>query len=102
MAPPRYPSVVPAQPDLRESSVLTEGLLSRIRSRAGTYDQNNEFFHEDLDELRESGYLSPRSLPQMIADQRLLAAHAPATALGMGMHLTWMGVARDMVASGHK
>ena len=61
---------MPAQPDLRESSVLTEGVLSRIRSRASTYDQNNEFFHEDLEELREIGYLSPRSLPQMIADQR--------------------------------
>lgn len=86
---------------LRDSSVLTEGVLARIRSRAGTYDENNEFFHEDLNELREIGYLSPRSLSQMVADQRLLAAHAPATALGIGMHLTWMGVARDMVKAGH-
>jgi alkylation response protein AidB-like acyl-CoA dehydrogenase len=90
-----------ATPTFGEQSVLTDELLLRIRGRASRYDQANEFFHEDLDELRAAGYLRPRSLSQMIADQRLLAAHAPATALGVGMHLTWMGVARDMVARGH-
>jgi len=49
------------------------------------------FFHEDLEVLSALGYLKPRSLADTIADQRLLAAHAPATALGVGMHLTWMG-----------
>jgi alkylation response protein AidB-like acyl-CoA dehydrogenase len=73
----------------------------RIRERAPGYDKENAFFHDDLEELRDAGYLHPRPLSQMIADQRLLAAHAPATALGVGMHLTWMGVARDMVAAGH-
>jgi len=82
-------------------SVLTKELLGDIRARAAGYDERNEFFHEDLDVLRETGYLVPRSLTQMITDQRVLAAHAPATALGIGMHLTWMGVARDMVAGGH-
>lgn len=82
-------------------SVLTKELLGDIRARAAGYDERNEFFHEDLDVLREIGYLVPRSLTQMITDQRSLAAHAPATALGIGMHLTWMGVARDMVAGGH-
>lgn len=90
------PSVVAAG-----SSVLTGDLLSRIRDRAPGYDRDNAFFYEDLDELRAAGYLHARPLSQMIADQRLLAAHAPATALGVGMHLTWMGVARDMVAAGH-
>jgi len=80
---------------------LTDDQLSRIRSRAAGYDEKNEFFHEDLEELRSIGYLAPRTLSQMIADQRRLAAHAPATALGIGMHLTWMGVARDMVDQGH-
>jgi alkylation response protein AidB-like acyl-CoA dehydrogenase len=84
-----------------DSSVLTGDLVSRIRERAPGYDRDNAFFHDDLEELREAGYLHPRPLSQMIADQRLLAAHAPATALGVGMHLTWMGVARDMVAAGH-
>jgi len=83
------------------SSVLTDELLSRIRDRAPGYDRENRFFHEDLDDLRSAGYLAPRPLTHMIADQRLLAAHAPATALGVGMHLTWMGVARDMQAGGH-
>jgi len=86
---------------LATSSVLTEDVLGRIRGRASGYDQRNEFFHEDLEELRKIGYLAPRSLSQMIADQRRLAAHAPATALGIGMHLTWMGVARDMLNQGH-
>ena len=84
-----------------DSSVLTGDLVLRIRERAPGYDRDNAFFHEDLEELRDAGYLHPRPLSQMIADQRLLAAHAPATALGVGMHLTWMGVARDMVAAGH-
>ena len=84
-----------------DSSVLTGDLVLRIRERAPGYDRDNAFFHDDLEELREAGYLHPRPLSQMIADQRLLAAHAPATALGVGMHLTWMGVARDMVAAGH-
>lgn len=80
---------------------LSESLLARIRSRAAGYDERNEFFAEDLEELRSVGYLKPRGLHQMMSDQRLLAAHAPATALGIGMHLTWMGVARDMVKKGH-
>lgn len=87
--------------DKKELSVLTDDLLVRIRSRAASFDERNEFFYEDLEELKAIGYLAPRSLPQMVSDQRRLAAHAPATALGIGMHLTWMGVARDLVAAGH-
>ena len=71
-----------------------------IRSRAAGYDERNEFFSEDLEVLSALGYLKPRSLADTITDQRLLAAHAPATELGVGMHLTWMGVARDMVTQG--
>ncbi len=82
------------------SSVLTSALLARIRGRAAGYDERNEFFTEDLDELRAAGYLAARSLSAASADQRLLAAHAPATALGLTMHLVWMGVARDLAASG--
>jgi alkylation response protein AidB-like acyl-CoA dehydrogenase len=50
--------------------------------------------------LRAAGYLAVRSLSDASADQRLLAAHAPATALGLAMHLVWMGVARDLRAGG--
>jgi alkylation response protein AidB-like acyl-CoA dehydrogenase len=75
-------------------TVLTPELLGRIRSRAAEYDRDNAFFTEDLAELREAGYLAPRSLLETTRDQRLLAAHAPATALGINMHLVWVGVAQ--------
>jgi len=74
--------------------VLTPALLERIRLRAPGYDRDNAFFSEDLDELRAAGYLAPRSLLQTARDQRILAAHAPATALGVNMHHVWVGVAR--------
>ncbi|MBX9719406.1 MAG: acyl-CoA/acyl-ACP dehydrogenase, partial [Microbacteriaceae bacterium] len=83
-----------------ESSVLTPDLLARVRERAPGYDERNAFFAEDLDELRAAGYLGARGLERASADQRLLAAHAPATALGLTMHLVWMGVARDLRAAG--
>ena len=82
------------------SSALTPELLTRIRERAPGYDGRNEFFFDDLDELRAAGYLRVRSLERASADQRMLAAHAPATALGLTMHLVWIGVARDLVALG--
>ncbi|MEP6478217.1 MAG: acyl-CoA dehydrogenase family protein [Rhodoglobus sp.] len=75
-------------------TVLTQDLLDRIRSRAAGYDRDNAFFTEDLDELRVAGYLKPRSLLETAQDQRMLAAYAPATALGINMHLVWTGVAR--------
>lgn len=80
-----YPGEVPS---------LTPDLLARIRERAPGYDRDNAFFAEDLDELRAAGYLAPRSLLETARDQRLLAAHAPATALGVTMHHVWVGVAR--------
>jgi alkylation response protein AidB-like acyl-CoA dehydrogenase len=81
-------------------SVLTPDLLGRIRSRAAGYDRDNTFFTEDLDELRAAGYLASRSLLETARDQRLLAAHAPATALGINMHLVWTGVARVLAERG--
>ena len=85
---------------MSKQSGLDTAVLERIRERAAGYDQDNRFFHEDLDELRALGYLKPRPLNEMVADQRLLAAHAPATALGLGMHFTWMGVAQTLAAEG--
>lgn len=81
-------------------TVLEPELLQRIRARAERYDRENSFFHEDLDELRTAGYLRARPLLQVVRDQRLLAAHAPATALGLNMHLVWVGVARVLAARG--
>lgn len=73
---------------------LTPELLARIRDRAAGYDRENAFFADDLDDLRAAGYLAPQSLLATARDQRLLAAHAPATALGINMHHVWVGVAR--------
>ena len=74
--------------------MLAADLLARIRDRAPGYDRDNAFFTEDLAELRAAGYLAPRSLLETARDQRLLAAHAPATALAVNMHHVWVGVAR--------
>jgi len=73
---------------------LDPALLARIRERAPRYDRDNAFFDEDLAELREAGYLRVRPLLETARDQRRLAAHAPATALAVNMHLVWVGVAR--------
>ena len=82
------------------SGLLTQDVLERIRERAPGYDRDNTFFTEDFHELRDLGYLAPRPLAQMVADQRILARFAPATALGVGMHLTWVGVAGSLAAAG--
>ena len=76
------------------TSVLNPELLDRIRSRAAGYDRDNVFFTEDLTELVEAGYLADRGLAAAASDQRILASYAPATALGINMHLVWTGVAR--------
>ena len=83
-------------------TVLSEDLLSRIRSRAAGYDRDNAFFAEDLDDLRAAGYLASRPLLDVARDQRLLAAHAPATALGINMHLVVVGIARVLRERGDR
>lgn len=80
--------------------ILDPELLARIRSRAAGYDASNTFFTDDLDELRAAGYLRSRPLLETARDQRLLAAHAPATALGVSMHLVVVGIARVLVERG--
>jgi len=84
--------------------ILPYELLERIRDRAAGYDRDNSFFHEDFRELADAGYLKlfvPESdggrglgLAEVAALQRRLAGAAPATALGVNMHLVWTGVAR--------
>jgi alkylation response protein AidB-like acyl-CoA dehydrogenase len=82
--------------------MLTPELLAGIRERAAGYDRDNAFFTEDLDVLRDAGYLAARSLLDTARDQRLLAAYAPATALGINMHLVWAGVARVLAERGDR
>lgn len=89
---------------LDPAAILPNDLLERLRSRAAGYDERNEFFSEDFRELVEIGYLKvfvPKSeaglgasLSDVVRFQRRLAAAAPATALGINMHLVWTGVAR--------
>lgn len=79
-------------------------MLKRFRERAASYDHDNRFCIDDCEELRECGYLSaavPRaiggagvSVETLVQCQRLLASYAPATALGVNMHLVWVQVAR--------
>ncbi|WP_458114470.1 acyl-CoA dehydrogenase family protein [Arthrobacter sp. R1-13] len=90
--------------------ILPDRLLERIRSRAAGYDRDNSFFYEDLDELRDAGYLKifvPVSdgglglgLEAAAQLQRRLATAAPATALAINMHLVWTGVAYVLAARG--
>ncbi|MFF1830880.1 acyl-CoA dehydrogenase family protein [Paenarthrobacter sp. NPDC058040] len=90
--------------------ILPDELLERIRGRAAGYDRDNAFFHEDLVDLADAGYLKafvPESdgglglgLEAVAALQRRLATAAPATALGVNMHLVWTGVAQVMNARG--
>ncbi|MDA3805531.1 acyl-CoA dehydrogenase family protein [Clavibacter sp. Sh2036] len=101
--------MTPADP-LDPHALLDDALLERIRSRAAGYDERAAFFTEDLAELREAGYLrllvprdlggSGASLADAVRCQSLLAEAAPATALGVGMHLVWTAVARILADRG--
>src|SRR5919112_4623561 len=90
--------------------VLPDALVERIRARAAGYDRDNSFFHEDLKELVEAGYLKlfvptddggkGLGLAAAAQCQRKLATAAPATALAVNMHLVWTGVAQVLGARG--
>jgi len=85
---------------------LPDALLNRIRSRAARNDAENRFPSEDVEELRDAGYLAVlvpadrggagRSLAEVSQLQQRLATAAPATALAVNMHLVWTGVAKVM------
>ncbi|TLM73436.1 acyl-CoA dehydrogenase family protein [Pseudarthrobacter sp. NamB4] len=90
--------------------LLPDTLLERFRIRAAGYDRDNAFFHEDLSELVEAGYLKlfvPADdgglgfgLEAAAQCQRRLATAAPATALAVNMHLVWTGVAQVLQSRG--
>ena len=85
-------------------------LLEGFRARAGELDRTNGYFHDDLAELAEVGYLAAAvpahlggsgfDLAQMAASQRRLARYAPATALAMSMHTYWVGIAAELEWAG--
>lgn len=87
----------------RVEKLLPQDLLETLRGRAAGYDERNEFFHDDLEDLQAAGYLNmlvPEefggkgcTLREASQAQRRLAQAAPATALGINMHHVIMGVA---------
>jgi alkylation response protein AidB-like acyl-CoA dehydrogenase len=93
-----------------QQSVLTDEMLERFRDRAATYDRENTFFHEDFEELRDSGYLKlavPQefggaglNVAQVGREQRRLARYAPADAVAVNMHLYWAGLCSDLYRVG--
>ncbi len=93
-------------------SMLSDGLLQTLRSRAPEYDRENRFFSDDFTDLRDAGYLRmaiPKefggyglTLAEAAREARRLAQHAPATALGLNMHTYWTGVAADVWRSGDR
>ena len=92
--------------------VMSPDLYQRCADRAPIYDRENRFFTEDFDELRTAGYLLMpvpselggwgMTLPEVCREQRRLAYYAPATALGINMHLYWIGLAADLWRAGDK
>ena len=94
------------------TQAMSETLYQHCAERAAVYDRENRFFSEDFEELRVAGYLLMpipsdlggwgMTLPEVCREQRRLAYYAPATALGLNMHLYWMGVASDLRRAGDK
>ncbi len=89
---------------------LTDEVLERIGARAAEYDRQNRFFFEDLQDLKDAGFLRAAvpvelggaglSLPRMLHELARLAYHAPATALALNMHLYWVGAASHVLRQG--
>jgi alkylation response protein AidB-like acyl-CoA dehydrogenase len=92
--------------------VLSDKLLHQFAERCGGYDRENRFFHEDFEDLKDAGYLTipvPKelggagmSLAEVSREQRRLGYYAPATALGVNMHLYRVGVAADLWRQGDR
>ena len=84
--------------------LLDDQLLADIRARAARVDAENVFAHEDLEMLRDRGYLRilvPTELGGLGATlleaaqaQMVLAKASPSTALALNMHLITTGIGR--------
>jgi alkylation response protein AidB-like acyl-CoA dehydrogenase len=85
---------------------LKDDLLDRVAQRASRYDRDNEFFTDDYEEIKATGYLNmaiPKefggeglSAAEVATETQRLAERAPADALALNMHIYWMGVAADL------
>ena len=92
------------------AALLPDDMLARFDERAPVYDRENRFFDEDFAELRAAGFLDVAipadlgggdvRLDGYVQLMRRLAYHAPATALGVNMHVYWTGVAADLMRAG--
>lgn len=92
--------------------ILSDKMLQEFAERAAVYDRENRFFDEDFEDLRDAGYLTmpvPKDLggagmklAEVCREQRRLGYYAPATALGINMHLYWVGVAADLWRQGDR
>ncbi|HET7583911.1 MAG TPA: acyl-CoA dehydrogenase family protein [Gemmatimonadaceae bacterium] len=92
--------------------LLSDDMLARFLERAPGYDAANRFFTEDFEELRDAGYLTmavPQelgglgySLADVCREQRRLGYYAPATALGVNMHVYWTGLVADLWRRGDR
>jgi alkylation response protein AidB-like acyl-CoA dehydrogenase len=92
--------------------ILSDRLLHRFAERCAGYDRDNRFFHEDFADLKDAGYLTmavPRelggrglTLAEVCREQRRLGYHAPATALGINMHVYWVGLVADLWRQGDR
>jgi alkylation response protein AidB-like acyl-CoA dehydrogenase len=93
-------------------SVLSDDMLRAFAERCGHYDRENRFFQEDFDDLKRAGYLTmavPKelggrgmNLAQVAREQRRLGYYAPATALGINMHIYWVGLVADLWRNGDR
>jgi len=94
----------------KDLAVLTDEMLARFDERAPGYDRANQFFDEDFEELRQSGYLLA-SVPKDMGGggltlgeinrlQRRIAYVAPATAVAINMHHYFVGLCADLHRAG--
>ena len=96
--------------DAAAAGLITDDMLARFDERAPRYDRDNEFFTEDFDELRASGYFSASlpaeygglglNLAEINGLQRRIAYVAPATAVAVNMHHYFVGLCADLHRAG--
>ena len=94
------------------AGLITDEMLARFDERAPRYDRDNEFFTDDFDELRSSGYFTASvpaefggrglNLAEINRLQRRIAYVAPATAVAVNMHHYFVGLCADLHRAGDR
>lgn len=97
-------------PTIPVTELVSDEMLARFDERATRYDRDNTFFHEDFEELRESGFFRASlpiefggaglNLAEINRLQRRIAYVAPATAVGVNMHHYFVGLCADLHRAG--